>query len=69
MLVGRVFFGSAGVPLMFTQFAFVTDWFIGLNYTFAIGCMYSVSLFSIVIENLLSAHYYDKKEERMQIDF
>ena len=57
MIVGRVFFGLSAVPLMFTQFAFVTDWFIGMNYTFAIGCMYSISLFSLVIEDLSSSSF------------
>ena len=57
MIIGRVIFGLAAVPLMFTQFAFVADWFIGLNYTFAIGCMYSISLFSLVLENWSSSSF------------
>ena len=52
-------FGSASVPLLFTQFAFVTDWFVGANYASSLGINASISFAAVLAEDFISSKYFE----------
>ena len=53
------------IPLFFNQIAFVSNWFIGKDLSFAMGVMCSISFSAILLETYITPNVYDvmKKNE------
>ena len=58
MIISRTIYGFGMVSMIFTQVAFVTDWFVGPNLNFALSLTSSIPYLGAVLNAFLAPNLF-----------
>ena len=64
-LIGRMIYGMGMQSMIFTQVAFITDWFVGKNLNFALGVTNSIPLMGEILNAYLSPTLYHEHADKI----
>lgn len=69
MIIGRMIYGFGMVSMIFTQVAFITDWFVGPNLNFALSVTSSLPYAGCILDAWISPVLFEKADNGFGISF